>query len=352
LALPNPIMREAAAGVRGANPGRGPASARWRVRRLMMRRPLHVLISVTVLSACAAEPERGPPAEPVFVARPDLQRVAAGPAVELYDPTRLALARNGKLYVVDRRLCRVFEGQFKGDVLAIEEAFVIPGTPGGIETIGSLLVVGNRTAASVDVYGPNGKWIRSIGGPGTVSDPKEMAADAEADRLFVLDGKLRVIKVFEFSTGTWLADISQPGRNDFDLQQPMDLVVDPERQEVLVSDYGYPANFGGVPPSVKIFGYDGSNSKVILGAGTYGGGKFSRPQGLALDRTGRLYVVDAGGEVVVLDRDTEAVLSRIGGAGTGPNDLWVPLDVVVDEKLGVLVTNNRMKRVQRFVVGG
>ena len=186
-----------------------------------MRSPWCWLLALAVLSGCNDAPWQDQLAEPGFVPRPDLALAGPGPGSELYDPTRLALAKNGKLYVADRRLKRVFEGQFKADVLTIEEAFVIPGTPGGVETVGTLLIVSNRTAPSVDVYNTNGKWVYSIGDPGEVSDPKELAADAEADRLFVLDGKLRVIKVFQLSTGAWLADISRPGTTGFDLTQPL-----------------------------------------------------------------------------------------------------------------------------------
>jgi hypothetical protein len=307
---------------------------------------------MAVLGGCDDAPPRDRLAEPEFVAPPDLAKVSASP-VGLDDPTRLALAENGKLYVVDRRLSRVLEVQAKNDELRIGEALAVPGTPGGIEAVGSRLVVGNRSTHSVDVYGPSGKWLYSIGGPGAVSDPREMAADAEADRIFVLDGAERVIKVFQFSTGTRLADISQPGIGGFDLVQPMDIAVDAERMEILVSDYGYPFT-GGSPPSIKIFGYDGSNVKIIVGkTGSYGGGKFSRPQGLAVNQSGHIFVVDAAaGEVVVLDRVTENVVRTLGGSGTGPNDLWLPLDVVVDRNLDVFVTNNRMQRVQRFVAGG
>ena len=77
--------------------------------------------------------------------------------------------------------------------------------------------------------------------------------------------------------------------------------------------------------------------------------RFSRPQGLAVDGKGRIYVVDAlSAEVLVLDRETGATLNTIGTFGSNPGQLLLPLDIVVGQTGDVLVTSYRTGKIERF----
>ncbi len=270
----------------------------------------------------------------------------------LVDPIRISLGKQGVLYVSDYRQKLVAELKVKRDGFKTERVFQVEGRPLGVAWAGDWLLVGNSTTHSVDVYDPKGAWLYALGGSGAVTDPKDIAVDIAAGLAFVVDGQEHTVKVFDLATGVLDRTISQYGSGEFDLQGPTGIAVDPAQQEILVSDYGHPLS-SSTPPAVKIFGYDGSNIQRIPGkTGWFGSGKFSRPQGLAVNPRGDIFVVDAVAGVVVLDRASGNVLKELGAAGTGPNDLWMPLDVVIDDHLDVYVTNNRLRRVQLFAAGG
>ena len=78
--------------------------------------------------------------------------------------------------------------------------------------------------------------------------------------------------------------------------------------------------------------------------------KFSRPQGLAVNEQGHVYVVDSvRGQVLVFDRDTQQGVTIIGSLGPGPGQLQLPLDIIIDGASKDLhVTSNRNRRIEVF----
>ena len=59
-------------------------------------------------------------------------------------------------------------------------------------------------------------------------------------------------------------------------------------------------------------------------------GHFARPKGIALDRDGRLYVVDASFNNVQIFNKDGRVLMFFGEGGDKPGDLLLPAQVVID----------------------
>jgi DNA-binding beta-propeller fold protein YncE len=150
-----------------------------------------------------------------------------------------------------------------------------------------------------------------------------------------------------------LYHVSGPGDDEFHLQNPTGITVDPSTNEILVSDYGDPTLFGvlGSDPRVKVLTYAGVG--VVSYSGDSGGRQYDRPQGLALNSSGHILVVDAlAGEISVLERSTGATLATLGSFGTLPGELWLPLDVIVDDAATAYVTNNRLGRIEAFDLGG
>jgi sugar lactone lactonase YvrE len=139
-------------------------------------------------------------------------------------------------------------------------------------------------------------------------------------RLWVTDHAGRQIRVYDKYTLEFVTAFpnSQAAGEEM-LRQPTNLWIADDR--VYVSDFG---DF-----RVKMFTTDGT----YLGAvGSYGRrfGQFARPKGIAVDRDGRLFVVDAAFENVQIFNPDGELLMFFGGPYQGPGNMWLPAKVIID----------------------
>lgn len=255
----------------------------------------------------------------------------------LRSPARLASTPSGRLLVSDyyQGAVQVVDPQ----TLQPEAALEVNGRVLAVGLWGGRTFVGNATTKTVEVYGASGRLRYSFGGgAGAVSDPSDLAIDSDLGLVFVVDGKAKLVKVFEVD-GNLVRTIA-----GFD--NPTGIALDPTRKELFVSDFG---NLSAFSPTavIKRLDYDGLVLGEISGRST----GFSRPQGLAVDST-RIYVVDAfRGEVLVLDRATGQQIGTLGSFGSGPGQLLLPLDVLIGKRGDVFVSSNQTARIERFTAG-
>jgi len=197
-------------------------------------------------------------------------------------------------------------------------------------------------------------------GEGVLRKPINCAVDPGSGRLFVTDtergqvvvydslrnyvGALgetgdRPCDVFIARTGVWVTDLEVPsvrlydpvsfsllrsfageGTEESRILAPTNLWVAGE--EVFVSDLAAMA--------VKIFDKQG---RYLRSFGTVGRapGQFARPKGIAVDRSGLVYVVDSAFENVQVFDQEGRVLTYFGGAYTGPagGGMWLPAKVTI-----------------------
>lgn len=258
-------------------------------------------------------------------------------------PVRASGTTEGRLLVTDARLRMVL----RVDPVSLQpdQAMRTSGEPGAVALLGQRIFVGNAARQTVDVYDAQGGGSAGNFGNGAVGYPTDIAVDASRRLVFVVDGQGQSVKVFT-THGTLVQVIGGPGAGGNQLLVPIGIAVDTARQQILVSDYGAPPS---TKASVKIFAYDGSVVDVISGAGRCGmlgcSGGFSRPQGVALSRLDKVFVVDALlGQVLVFDRGTKTLERSIGS----PSVLYVPSDVVIDANDDVFVVSNGTMSIVRF----
>jgi len=289
----------------------------------------------------------------VIRGRAELQARARRPVSLLSSPVRLAQTGNGNLLVSDYRGQRIVEMDNRGRTIV--RSFSIPGRPLAVAATDSQVYVGNESTHRVEVYDPTGQRLFNLGGlTHAFEQPTDIAIDIQQQLVFVVDGQAKLVKVFDMSAGapgTLLGTIPPSGPDPSLLTSPTGIALDTQEQEVLVSDFG--ASDGTTDPRVQIFSYAGSHLVSISGQAGMFGRRFSRPQGLAVDGAGHVFLADSWlGAVIVLDRSTGAQLATLGSYGTGPGQLALPLDIVIDQNSqDVLVTNNRPGRIEVFVEG-
>ena len=274
-------------------------------------------------------------------------------APELSCPVRLTQTNNGNLLVSDHCGQQIVELR-KRD-LGVVRSFSVSGKPLAIAQENGHVYVGNETTGRVEVYDRKGRFLFDLGGSeGQFVQPTDMAIDPDAGRVFVLDGQQGIVKVFDITTdptGSLVQTIPPSGPDASLLAHPTGIALDVDQGEVLVSDFGIPEE--QVHPRVQIFDYAGVLLATISGKAGMMGQRFSRPQGLAVDGSGHIFVVASWlGRVIVLDRNDGAQVGSLGTYGTDPGELALPLDVVIDrQSKDVLVTNNRPGRIEVFEKG-
>lgn len=141
----------------------------------------------------------------------------------------------------------------------------------------------------------------------------------EGERIWVSDLGGQRVRVYDRTTFEQLRAFPEPGEEaPKALFSPTNLYVRGDR--VYVSDFG---DF-----KVKIYSTDG---EFIRSVGSYGRalGQFVRPKGIAVDREGIMYVVDAGFENVQMFDDEGQLLMFFGGRYEGLGDMWLPAKVIL-----------------------
>ncbi len=257
-------------------------------------------------------------------------------------------AYQGRIYVADtvRRVVLMFNIPGKRfDVIGDEEPGML-GMPLGLDVDreGTLYVV-DGASKRVMVYGPDGKYQRSIGAGMLEARPSGIAADKTGKRIYVVetgtvDGDGHRVRVFDTVTGNHLQDIGKRGSGPGELNLPRDVALSPDGL-IYVVDGG---NF-----RVQIFDQSG---RYLKSFGTVGrrGGQFSRPKELAFDADGRVYVVDAAfGNFQVFDKDAQLLLD-VGGRGekNAPAKFMLPAGIAVDLDGRIYMVDQFFRKVDVF----
>jgi DNA-binding beta-propeller fold protein YncE len=264
---------------------------------------------------------------------------------QLHSPIRLTMTPEGNLLVSDYQLGMIVTVDHKS--LEATGWFPVPGKPLGVAYARGHIYVGNASKKCVEVYARGGRKLYQLNG--VIKKPTDIAIDEKQGLVFVVDGSQKKVKVFNLR-GKFIR--SFPGLDPDDLVNPTGIALDPAGQEVFVSDYGDRTK--SVYPRIQIFDYNGNLLDTIKGKKGMFGVRFSRPQGLATDESGHVFMLDCySGEIMVFDRYNGQTLKTMAGYGTEPGQLRLPLDIVINpSSKDIYVTNNRSAAIEIFEKGG
>ncbi len=287
------------------------------------------------------------------------------------------LATADRLYVTNGTLRAVVmfdRGQRRGRLLGAD-------VPGGLSRPMGLggdaagrVYVADPGARRVVVMGPDGGFLRAFGGVGVLANPVDVAVDAVADRIYVVDSYLHQIVVFD-STGSVQGRIGrQVGLVSARARPVQDSTpaadshgargASAEPSDVWENRGGEPGEFrypfaAAVGPDGTLFVADQMNFRVqafdrrgdfVRQFGRLGDtpGSFTRPKGVAVNSAGHVYVVDAAfNNVQVFDAEGRLLLS-FGSLGHGPGQLWMPLGISIDPADRIVVADRYNNRAQLF----
>jgi len=186
-----------------------------------------------------------------------------------------------------------------------------------VDPVTGNVYVADTGRLEVIVLSPDGRELGTIPSP-EGSRFTDVFVDEEA--IWVADAKGSQVRVFDRVTREEIrsfpdVEAEAPGT----VGLPTYLWVTPDR--VYVTDVG----------GFKVSVYDRAGSYVgSIGSHGDGLGQFSRPKGVAVDRSGNVYVVDAAFQNVQIFDPEGRLLMYFGGSVGSPGDMAIPADVVVD----------------------
>jgi sugar lactone lactonase YvrE len=215
------------------------------------------------------------------------------PAFNVDGPSGLTVDRNGRLLVADTHFYRVLVYSRDGARL-LQLGDGVQGTAPGrfgyptdvvLDRAGNFYVAEYGENDRIQVFAPDGKWLRQWGGhgfePGEFLRPRALAMD-ERDRLYVADSCNHRVQVFD-THGKLLRVWGRRGSGPGEMGYPYDLTLGPG-DSVYVCEYGN--------HRVQKFSRDG-RPLGTWGAPGRGPGQLNYPWALAIDRQGAISVIDS-----------------------------------------------------------
>jgi DNA-binding beta-propeller fold protein YncE len=215
------------------------------------------------------------------------------PEFNVDGPSGLTVDRYGRLLVADTHFYRVLVFSESGELLFQIGDGVQATTPGRfgyptdvvIDRRGNFYVAEYGDNDRIQVFSPEGKWLRQWGGhgyePGEFLKPRALAID-DHDHLYVADSCNHRIQVFDIEgklLNAWGTRGDKPGQMCF----PYDLALGPDHA-LYVCEYGN--------HRVQKFTLEGE-SVATWGTAGRGPGQLYNPYALAVDSRGSVSVVDS-----------------------------------------------------------
>ncbi len=220
-------------------------------------------------------------------------RAWSTPDFNVDGPSGLTVDRHGRLLVADTHFYRVLVYDREGKIILQLGDGVQGSTPGRfgyptdvvIDKAGNFYVSEYGENDRIQVFSPEGKWLRQWGGhgyePGEFLRPRAMAID-EDDHIYVADSTNNRIQVFD-TQGKLLRYWGEKGEGPGQLYYPFDVAIGPDRC-LYVCEYGN--------SRVQKFTLDGKALGTWGEAGR-GPGQLFNPWALAVDSRGAVSVIDS-----------------------------------------------------------
>lgn len=200
------------------------------------------------------------------------------------------------------------------------------------------LYVADSQLRQVISFDPAGKFKAAYGSKEVLERPTAVAVDSTRKLLYVADTGGHRVQVFSLADSKVVRTIGKRGAEAGSFNFPEGLAVDKEGKLYVVDAMNF---------RYQVFDPDG---KFLAQHGKIGQepGFFARPKGIALDSGGHVYVSDAAfGNVQVFDAEGR-LLIWIGAPGVGPGQFQLTEGIFIDATDRLFIVDQMNKRVQRF----
>ncbi|OQX18410.1 MAG: hypothetical protein BWK76_07610 [Desulfobulbaceae bacterium A2] len=262
-------------------------------------------------------------------------------------PSDVAVAKNGTIYVVDGVNCRIQAFSSAGSYLF---TFGRPGTGPGefafplgmdIDESGRVYVADSRNQ-KIQIFSAKGDFISEIPVPGTngkKADPTDVAVDGSGQWFFVADNNNHRILKFDIASKKLISSYGKPGEEKGEFRYPF-LMHLHKNKDLYIVDV--------INTRVQVVNTDGKFVCIVGGWGVEKG-QFFRPKGVAVDKNGITYVSDSYMGVVQLFNVTGTFHSVLGDPVTGGvKKFTTPVGLFVDDSMRLYVVEMLPGRLSVF----
>lgn len=214
--------------------------------------------------------------------------------IDLVSPIGIAVDREGKIFISDAMLRRVF------------------------------------------VLDSSGRYIKEIGTSDLFQRPAGIAVDEE--RIYIVDTHNHKIFVFSKHDGKLLFSFGKNGAQKGEFNYPTNIFMGRDKLLYITDSLNF---------RIQIFDRDGNFISTFGKLGD-GSGNFSKPKGIAVDSEGHIYVSDAHFDTVqIFDRSGHLLLD-FGKSGSGQGEMVLPAGVYIDQQDKIYVADSYNKRIEIF----
>ena len=253
-------------------------------------------------------------------------------------PMAVAVDGNGRIYASNNSLHTVeVIASGKKEMNAFGGEGKLPGKmtyPYGIGILpdGGVLVAETGNCR-IQQFAADGRFIQTFIGAGSktgLAKPGPVYVDSKGN---VYVGDIGGAQVLVFDKNATLL------RRIKNVSYPHGIAVDEQNRRIYVSDAGQ--------ASVKVFALDDKENRQVNVIELYAPGmSFGMVRGLAVDKLGRLYVVDSlAGAVRVFDKGG-AYLFSFGEQGFGDGELLYPTQIFIDNSGKIFIADWGNNRIQ------
>lgn len=197
--------------------------------------------------------------------------------------------------------------------------------------------VSDSSIGNVFVFNKQGDFVRPFVAPGELQRPADLVYSPQTGLLYVADVVAHKVQVFQ-PDGKYVRSVGHRGTEPDALNFPTHVWVDRNGVLYVTSSMDF---------AIKIFDASG---QFLTSFGQHGDtpGFFSRPKGVATDRAGHIYVVDAiFDNVQIFDRGGSLLLT-VAESGSAAGELYLPAGVFIDSRNRIFVADQQNHRIAVF----
>jgi sugar lactone lactonase YvrE len=252
-------------------------------------------------------------------------------------PQGIATDSRGLIYVADMdvRNIRVIDFGNKTMSLYADESPIALPIGLAIDSRDNLYVTEGYNSY-VAVFDQRRKPLRRIGGKDSLVKPVAMALDEANDRIYVSDVAAHKVVVFRLSSGAKLFEFGGKGGGKGQLYGPQGIAIDREGRIFVAEQFN---------ARVQVFDSEGQ-SLYMFGKRGDRNFEFEGPRGLAIDSAGNVFVAEGRkAAVLVFSPDGEPLTALGGGRTAHQLGFTLPTAIHIDRNDRVYISDSMNRRI-------